>query len=449
MTSRIIRLSKIFKHKYEFVKSAAEIDYDLYKKKAESEIIDHINKLSDLIRKSNEFRDLAFRFANDPNIEFSQEAKNTIELCQGIASIINFLDKEKNNLNLEKMAHPILTLSDIIQEFLLKHGEDRWGLSRDKYLPLINLYSEIFTTQGAYKDRTVLDPMAKREMDRAYGRITHLFDSISNHLKNRQNNGILDILKSLSKHGMIDNINVEKSIDKYKTHNLQETERVPATAADHELRQVMTTFMDQLGLVDKGLNPQDIMTWKKYLPDSAEYTGNSKELSSTLGRKIFRGLIVSKEYTPGMFIPGDYQVVTWLVQGLPKQKVVGPSLLDRVEVLADRLNHQYKLLKKKELEQKEKMFGSDLSREVIEHNVPFNKIMNPSPVSSNLYREYITYDLSDNDRELWTENVPKEVKNKVQNIKDPRELELTIENILKDMKTHSSESDEIDFSKYL
>jgi hypothetical protein len=450
--TRLLRLAQILENKYGIFTYAAEpIDYKLFKKKATSELQKHVVDLANLIRKSQEFRDITFKYPNDPYITFSDESLKTIEKCKQISSTINFLYNNMGDLSLEEMAKPFIDMSESLLELLNSKGSDRWGLDREKYLSLIDVYSDIFTTQGAYHDRTRLDPMAKRELDRVYGRLTKLFDDISYHLRNRKGDGILDILKRMAAHGLIDSIKIEQLIE--QSQSIGDTSRVPATVADHELRQVMSTFMDELGLTNKGLSPQDITTWKKYLPDNAEYKGGSSELSSAIGRMIYHALGTAPRYEAGAPIPAGHKKVTWMVGGMPREKLVGPSVLRKVLILKDRLDHQYAILKAKEREEQERQFGQEPYRALQKTEIPFHKIM-PPPVTTSPpadYRELVS-DLQPQIKDLWDNLVPRELKVKLQQMaRKGQDIEPIFDSIVQELQTvqDSSVPYQPDFSRYL
>lgn len=406
MPQRLFRLSDLLANKYNIVVLGEDkpINYEDIKNKNTKSLKEEASVLAKLVFEAQDFRKLAHN--TDPNISFSEEAQKTIDNCLAIESAINYLNNKKDELSLEEMIKPILDMQSSLLE-VLKGGEgteDRWGLQRSKYLPILKVLSETKTTMGAFHDPTKMDAMSKRDLDREFGRITNFLDSVGNHLRK-----MLGILKRSGVHGMIDKIQKEKAVAKAPT--IGDTSRVPATAADHELRQVMRTFPDELGITSLGLNPDNIMTWKKYLPDAEGGT----PLSSTLGRVIYHALGTSARYTPGMDVPAGSKIISWMVQGVPRQKVISPAILRNLAVLRNRLTQQYKILKAKEQKSTEQQFGSPTYQAFEGGGVMPPKIKpQPSTTNPNIaedIRETIL-GFSDTERALW-DTIPRETKQSI------------------------------------
>ncbi len=364
----------------------AVIDFNEIKARGESEIKKIIKHMTALVKGSKELREAALTLSQDPLVEFGERAQKGIENCKNIISIILYLNNNVDSLTLEEMVQPLVNLSEAILLALQSSGTDKWGINRSKFLNLIEIFGDYYTTQGGYHDRTKLNPMAKRELESKFGKLTHIFDALSHSLRNSQKTGALDILKKLSSHGLIDNDKIDNLIQEMSS--LGDTSRVVKNLENHEKEMVLRLFSDVLNLGKLGLLPT-IETWNKYIAIEDYPKVNFSQSSEKLLSDAFRAYLSAPKADPSK-LEKDEMIG-------PNNKLISRTTLAKLLEVASRLESVKKVKDAEEKSKHEKMMGSP---------EPLSKIKPKKNV-----RELIQ-NLSADERRIWMK-VPKNVQEEV------------------------------------
>ena len=333
----IYSLARIFELKMAIAADKPVIDYEKFKNKALSEIIDNINGMAKFIKTSPEVNEAAFALPSVPLATFGEKATQGIEDLKQIISGIYLLDNSRDKLTIENVVKPLLSVSDALISLSESSGSDKWGIMRPKYLNALEIFGDYYTSQGAYGDRTKLNSMVKRALEVKLGSLTNALDFIATRLRNPRQTGCLDILKKLSEHGLVDNDRLDSMLK--KSDILGDTTRVTRKLENHEKEQILHLFNDFLGISRLGL-PLNIHTWNKYV--------DSK--TSELLSDVFRAYLRSPSANSRSLLNGE-------AVG-PKNKILSRTTVRKLEVAADSIRNNKITKDQEEKLTLEKMFGS-------------------------------------------------------------------------------------------
>lgn len=367
--------------------NAAGLDLSSIKDTAKAELKQIISAMAKKVKESKELREAGFTLPQDPLAEFGERAKQGIENCKQILSIVLYLNNNFDDLTLEDMVKPLLSLAESIISELHTAGTDKWGIERSKFLNLMEIFGDYYTTQGGYHDRTRLNPMAKRELESKFGKLTHTFDFLAHLLRNNQKTGALDILKRLSSHGLVDSDVLDKLINARPA--VGDTRRVVKNLENHEKEMVLRLFSDALNLGELGLLPT-IETWNKYIaiPDEDVPVHGFTQSSEKLLSDVFRAYLSAPKADSRE--PSDQEVVT-------NNKIISRTTLAKLAEVSLRLAYTKQIKDKQDSSKYEKMMGSP---------EPINKIKPKKNI-----RELVQ-NLSAEERRVWS-RVPKSVQDEV------------------------------------
>jgi len=319
---------------------AAGVDYSEFKTKALNEIKGNVEKMTTLLKGSKELREAAFNFPADPLVQFGENAQAGIDALKQIASGVFFLSNKMDDLSLEEMIKPLLAISDAVNSLADSSGSDKWGIMRDRYLNVLEIFGDYYTSQGAYGDGTKLNSMAKRELEVKLGSLTNVLDFVANGLRNPRKTGCLDILKKLAEHGLIDKVHLEKLVE--KAPRIGNTDRVTRRLENHEKEQILLHFGDFLGLNKLGLSP-DIHVWNKYVAPAERLLSD-----------VFRSWLRSPDV--GSRDLQDGEMIGPSLKG--KKKILSKTTVTKLGLAAEAIREAKLTKDKEEKLSSEKMFGS-------------------------------------------------------------------------------------------
>jgi hypothetical protein len=315
------------------------IDLAAIKDKALANLRKHIAEMSEIIKKSKELREIAFTLPADPLAKFGENATKGIKNCEKIISGAFYLDNKMNALSLEDLVKPLLSIAVAISSLSLSKGSDKWGLMRDRYLDILEVYGDYYTSQGGYGELARLNPMAKRDMEVKFSSVTNVLDFLANHLRNTDETGALDILKKISLLGIIKDDSLLKAIDDISL--VGRTDRVARRLENHEKEQILILFDKFLGISKLGLMP-DIHTWNKYVGTSPV---TEKYLSDVFRAFLRAPVSIKQDLKPGEKIG-------------PKNKILSKTTVYKLEEAAKIIVENKRIKDKQEQDISEKMFGS-------------------------------------------------------------------------------------------
>lgn len=320
--------------------AVANVDYFDSKKKSIEEIKSQIERMADLVKGSKELREAIFTFPADPFVTFGDNAKSAIESLKEVVSGVLYLQNNLDSVDETSLVNSLLSIFNSIKVLANSSGSDKWGIMRERYLSVLEIFGDYYTSQGAYGDKTKLNPMIKRELERKLGSLTNTLDMIANSLKNPRKTGCLDILKNLSGHGLLEDEKIEFLVENVPSKTI--TERVTRKLENHEKEQILLYFGDVLGLDKLGLMP-NINIWNKYVAPS------EKLLSD-----VFRSWLRSPDV--GSRKLEDGEMIGPALKG--KKKILSRTTVYKLLTAAKEIK-ELKLLKDQEEKlSAEKMFGS-------------------------------------------------------------------------------------------
>lgn len=368
--------------------NAAGLDFGDFRETAKTDLKQIISLMAKVVKGSKELREAGFTLPQDPLAEFGERAKQGIEDCKQILSIVLYLDNNFSELSIEDIVKPSLELAKAIISALTSSGTDKWGIERPKFLNLIEIFGDYYTTQGGYHDRTRLNPMAKRELEIKYGKLTHTFDILARLLRNNQKTGMLDILKRLSSHGLVDSDILDRLLEEKPV--VGDTGRVVKNLENHEKEMILRLFSEELNLGKLGLLP-DINTWNKYIaiPVEDQTTYEFSKSSEKLLSDVFRAYLSAPK--ADVKKPEKDESVG------PNNKILSRTTLAKLSEVALRLIQAKKTKDAEESARHEKMMGSP---------EPISRIKPKKNV-----REIIQ-NLSADERRIWSK-VPKAIQDEV------------------------------------
>lgn len=245
--SNLLKLARKFELKLLAHDENYAVEYlEKFKTDSKSNLNKIISQLAKIIVEGTEFREIA-NFAHDPLAKFGDRAISAINNVIKIREKILQLNVQKEDLSIEKIASLLFDILQLISDEVKAHGSDKWGIMRDKFLNLLEVYGDFYTTQGGYGDPSVLNDRAKTAIEDKLGRLTHIIDTIKNKLLNKQNTGALDILKKLSTHGLIDSTRIDNLIQNLKDKDI-DTSRVTRNLQEHEKINLIHIICNYIGL---------------------------------------------------------------------------------------------------------------------------------------------------------------------------------------------------------
>ena len=96
-------LARKFEIKIALGEGKPPVNFNEIKAKATQELRKHFEEMSNIVKKSEELRNVTFAISNDPLADFENKAKQGIESCQILVGEIFKIDNNKDNLSLEDM----------------------------------------------------------------------------------------------------------------------------------------------------------------------------------------------------------------------------------------------------------------------------------------------------------------------------------------------------------
>jgi hypothetical protein len=350
-------------------------DISALKDKRKEEIRQHINDMFKLISSSEEFRAATFTLGADPLAHFKGDALEGMRDLDKLTKNITYVYQNIDTMSLEEIVAPITAAADAIKSLAASRGTDKWGVDRQRYLNIIEIFGDYFSTMGNYGDLKRMNERDKEALLRKLGRISNVLHYMATHIKNNKRNGILDILASLSQKGFID-----KDV---KNKSMGNTERVETDLQMGMTLDTLRLFNDYLGLNDLNLMVSKEM-YEKYIRPIPGMI--------SLLRIINHGWIQA---------PVLEDKKLWGKPGVVKGKIVPQSTLRNLKIAAEQIAER-----KAELDKEEKLRA--------EKNRPIGSLSQPLPMRIKQKKQDIEIlkELSPSERTLW-HKIPSSIQEKI------------------------------------
>jgi hypothetical protein len=244
------------KYELKLAQTSAGANIADLKDKAKEEIRKHIADMFKLMSSSEEFRAATLTIGHDPLAHFKTDALEGMGDLDKLFKNITSVHQNIDSMSLEEIVAPATMAAEAIASLAKSNGTDKWGVERPRYLNVIDIFGDYFSTMGNYGDPKKINERDKEALLKKLGRASNVLHFLATHLKNNRRTGILDILNGLSGRGLIDKEVLNQSMGN--------TTRVPVDLQEGMVVYTLRLFNDYLGLNDLELIT-DSNVYNKYI----------------------------------------------------------------------------------------------------------------------------------------------------------------------------------------